>query len=55
MSLALDRFKEGRLLEAEAACRQILAGDSGHADAWHLLGVLAAQTHRLGDAAEFLA
>src|SRR5262245_46623038 len=31
----------GRLAEAEAICRDILARDAIHAGAWHLLGILA--------------
>ena len=38
---------EGRLSEAAATCRGILASDERHAGAWHLLGVLAL---REGDA-----
>jgi predicted O-linked N-acetylglucosamine transferase (SPINDLY family) len=31
----------GRLAEAEATCREILARDETHSGAWHLLGILA--------------
>jgi len=42
----------GRLKEAEATCRDLIAIDPNHAGAWHLLGVL---TLRAGDAAAALA
>src|SRR5262249_42153858 len=32
---------EGRLADAQATCRDILARDDTHAGAWHLLGILA--------------
>src|ERR1700692_966438 len=38
---------EGRLADAEATCREILAIDDAHAGAWHLLAILAL---RSGDA-----
>ena len=43
---ALQHHRGGRLREAESLYRQILATDSSHADALHLLGVLAHQTGR---------
>jgi tetratricopeptide (TPR) repeat protein len=42
----------GRVKEAEATCRELLALDPNHAGAWHLLGVL---TFRAGNAADALA
>ena len=47
----LAHQRAGRLPEAEAVYRRILTVQPGHADAWHLLGLIA---HRLGklDAAE---
>jgi protein O-GlcNAc transferase len=44
--LALLRHREGRLAEAEALYRQILAVQPYHADALHLLGVTAHQSGR---------
>lgn len=44
--LAVQHHQAGQLREAEALYRQILAQRPGHADALHLLGVLAAQTGR---------
>jgi protein O-GlcNAc transferase len=43
---ALQHHRGGRLREAESLYRQILETDSNHADALHLLGVLAHQTGR---------
>ncbi len=40
---ALQHHKAGRLEEAEAACRELLAREPEHADARHLLGILSAQ------------
>src|SRR5260370_37939726 len=31
----------GRLEEAEATCREVLALDAGHSGAWHLRGIVA--------------
>jgi len=45
--VAVGHHQAGRLAEAEAIYRQILAQVPGHADALHLLGVLAGQTGRL--------
>ena len=44
--LALQHHREGRLQDAEAIYRQILAHDPNHADATHLLGVIAHQVGR---------
>jgi Flp pilus assembly protein TadD len=41
---ALRHHRAGRLQEAEALYRQILATAPNHADALHMLGVLSAQT-----------
>ena len=43
---ALEHHRAGRLEEAEALYRQVLAEDPGNADALHLAGVLAFQTGR---------
>ncbi len=40
---ALEHHKAGRLEEAEAAYRELLAREPEHADARHLLGILSAQ------------
>jgi len=46
LELAVQRHQAGRLGEAEALYRQILAVDPKHADALHLLGVIAHQAGR---------
>ena len=43
MQIALGHHQAGRLAEAEAIYRQVLAQFPDHADALHLLGVLAAR------------
>jgi len=48
---ALAWHRQGRLAEAEAAYRRVLALDAAHADAWHLLGVAALQAGRAAEAA----
>ena len=45
-STAIQYHRGGRLSEAESLYRQILQADSNHADALHMLGVLAHQTGR---------
>ena len=48
-----DRCRnEGRLLEAEAVCRQILQTRPDVAEAEHLLGVIAHQNGKLAEAIE---
>jgi tetratricopeptide (TPR) repeat protein len=43
LQFAIERHRTGQFPEAERALRQILAADPQHADAWHLLGVIAHQ------------
>jgi Flp pilus assembly protein TadD len=52
----LKHQQAGRLAEAEAeACyRRVLAGQSGHADALHLLGGIAHQMRRYDSAVELI-
>ena len=50
LNLALNHHREGRLLEAEAAYRDILGGDSQNVDAMHFLGVIAYQRGDLDEA-----
>jgi tetratricopeptide (TPR) repeat protein len=45
-ALALERHQAGRLADAEALYRQILAAQPDHADARHYLGVIAHQIGR---------
>ena len=49
-----QQHQAGRLAEAEAIYRQILAVDPRHADAMHLLGVLAGQAGRHDAAADLI-
>ncbi len=44
LSLAIRHLQAGRLQKAERLCRQILERQPDHADALHLLGVIAHQT-----------
>jgi protein O-GlcNAc transferase len=54
LQLALRRHRTGRLADAEALYRQILAVQPNHADALHLLGVIAHQTGHHELAVEWL-
>ncbi|UYO46589.1 tetratricopeptide repeat protein [Rhodopseudomonas palustris] len=51
---AVQHHQQGRLAEAEALYRQVLNADARHADAWHLLGVLALQVGRNDIALEMI-
>jgi predicted O-linked N-acetylglucosamine transferase (SPINDLY family) len=51
---AIAHHQVGRLREAEAIYRQILAQQPDHAQALNMLGVLSAQTNRLRDALELI-
>ena len=51
---AIEHHRAGRLVEAEAAYREVLAAEPGNVDALHLLGVVAFQTRRLELAAELI-
>ena len=52
--LALQHHRSGRLADAEALYRQILAAQPNHADALHLLGVVANQAGRHDVAADLI-
>ncbi|MEI8196354.1 MAG: tetratricopeptide repeat protein [Phycisphaerae bacterium] len=52
--LALQHHQAGRLQEAEQIYRQILAHQPGHADALHLLGVIASQVGRFEVAVDLI-
>jgi Flp pilus assembly protein TadD len=47
---AVEHHQSGRLAEAQALYRKVLTYDPNHADALHLLGVLAAQSRRFDEA-----
>jgi len=51
---ALEHHQAGRLAEAEAIYRQVLAADPHNADALHLLGLIAQQVGRHDDAITLL-
>jgi Tfp pilus assembly protein PilF len=51
----LAHHQAGRLAEAEAIYRRILAADGRHADAWHLLGVIAFTCGQNQAALDFIA
>ena len=52
--LALQHHRAGRLADAEALYRQILAAQPNHADAVHLLGLIAHQVGRHDTAVEWI-
>ena len=54
MQLVYQHYQGGRFAEAQAACESILAVQPRHADALHVLGILAAQSHRLDAAADLI-
>ena len=45
-AVAFRHHQAGRLAEAEALYRKVVAATPAHAEAWHLLGVIASQTGR---------
>jgi tetratricopeptide (TPR) repeat protein len=51
---AAQNYRSGQTGKAEALCRQIIAAQPEHADALHLLGVIAHQTQHLEAAAKLL-
>ncbi|MBI3840084.1 MAG: tetratricopeptide repeat protein [Planctomycetia bacterium] len=54
LTSALALHRAGQLPQAEAAYRQILAQNPGHADACHLLGALCLQSGRAAEAVELI-
>lgn len=44
--LALNHYQKGQGTEAEKICRQVLLSEPNHADAFHLLGIIAHQAGR---------
>jgi len=53
-ALAMQAHQAGRLPQAEQLCRQVLAEYPGHADALHMLGVIAAQKGLNGAAVDLI-
>jgi tetratricopeptide (TPR) repeat protein len=51
---AIQHHQAGRLQAAEQIYRQILAAEPSHADAWHLLGLLAHQAGKQDKAIEYI-
>jgi protein O-GlcNAc transferase len=50
IQVAVGQYQAGRMNEAEAICRQILAAQPDNANALHLLGVLIGQSGRIEEA-----
>jgi Flp pilus assembly protein TadD len=50
LTLAERYRRDGRLAEAQAICRSVLAAEPGSDEAWHLLGVIAQQSGKIGEA-----
>jgi predicted TPR repeat methyltransferase len=54
LQIAIEHHRAGRLRQAEAGYRALLAQSPGDAEAMHMLGVLAEQVGRVGDAVPLL-
>jgi tetratricopeptide (TPR) repeat protein len=54
IQLAVQHIQAGRWPEAVAVCREILAGEPGHAAALHLLGLAAGNSGDLNEAIELI-
>ena len=54
LATALQHHQAGRLHSAEQCYRRILAAEPNHADAWHLLGIIAYQVGRHELAVEYI-
>jgi Flp pilus assembly protein TadD len=54
LAIAIQHHQAGRLQAAEQIYRQILALQPNHADAWHLLGLIARQAGRHAIAVEYI-
>ena len=55
MSQALHLHQQGKLAQAEPLCRQVLAASPGHAEAMHMLDVVALRQRRLEEAERLMA
>jgi tetratricopeptide (TPR) repeat protein len=54
LAVAIQHHRAGRLQAAEQIYQQVLAVEPNHADAWHLLGVIAHQRGKHGIAVEYI-
>jgi len=54
LALADAQRQQGRLAEAEQLCRQVLMASPGHAEAFHMLGIIAHQAGNLPAAIELV-
>ncbi len=54
LAIALQHHQAGRLPAAEQCYRRILAAEPNHADAWHLLGIIAYQVGKHELAVEYI-
>ncbi len=54
IEMAWSHYQAGRWPQAEQIARQVVQAEPAHAGAFHLLGLIAAQTGRLDQAVEFL-
>jgi predicted O-linked N-acetylglucosamine transferase (SPINDLY family) len=54
IALAIRQHRSGDSASAEQLCHKILQADATHADAWHLLGVLATRHSRREQALDYL-
>ena len=54
LAIAIQHHQDGRLQAAEQIYRQILAAEPNHADALHLLGVIASQAGRHDVAVDYI-
>jgi tetratricopeptide (TPR) repeat protein len=54
LASAVQHYRAGRLAEAETVCRQIIAVQPQHADALHLLGLIAHRTRHYQAAAKLI-
>ncbi|HMD54356.1 MAG TPA: tetratricopeptide repeat protein, partial [Phycisphaerae bacterium] len=54
INTALECYNAGRLNQAEAICRQIIVQDPNHADALHMLGLIAGRAGNHKTAVELI-
>jgi len=50
LDIALQYYNSGNFQQAEVVCRQVLTQQPNNAEAWHLLGLIAAQAAQYDDA-----